>query len=134
MPEKNWRGPLDVKSDIQRPVGIKLDTIRGSKFGVRYSFQYLPSSVLKNMKSLLFCFAVVSVFAACSPAAPKTESQTVSNEMSVKNAIPTEPDWAKSANLYELNVRQFSPEGNFAAPIKLEEELATKILHHRSAR
>jgi alpha-amylase len=27
---------------------------------------------------------------------------------------PTQPDWAASANLYEINVRQFSPEGTLA--------------------
>ena len=42
---------------------------------------------------------------------PSTVQQTPSN---TGNGRPAEPEWAKSAVLYECNIRQFSAAGNFA--------------------
>lgn len=45
----------------------------------------------------------------------QTENTTTLADSSVQSKRPPEPDWAKNATIYEVNTRQFSPEGNFKA-------------------
>jgi glycosidase len=44
-------------------------------------------------------------------------SQDSTNQLSVKEMIPPmqHPEWTKNASIYEVNVRQFTPEGTFTA-------------------
>jgi alpha-amylase len=62
------------------------------------------------MKKLLFPLFAVLALAACqnqsTPAVNMPDKSAATN-------VP-EPDWARSAILYECNVRQFSPSGDFA--------------------
>jgi len=52
----------------------------------------------------LFIVVLALIFFACQPAAKKTESQ--------KSHIP---EWSKNSVLYEVNIRQYTPEGTFRA-------------------
>src|SRR5919199_6501656 len=42
------------------------------------------------------------------------QSNTTSSDTTA-SAAPPSPEWAKNATIYEVNTRQFSPEGNFKA-------------------
>ncbi len=62
------------------------------------------------------------IFQKCQPMEKKAaEPPRVSTE---KKLGPSAPDWASRASIYELNVRQFSPEGNFAGVEKQLPRLA----------
>ena len=52
-------------------------------------------------------FILLSFIYACQPTASDVQHSTQPKR-------PAEPDWARRAVLYECNVRQFSPAGNFA--------------------
>ena len=43
----------------------------------------------------------------------KTETAEEETEMTANRVTP--PDWSHSANLYEVNIRQYTPEGTFEA-------------------
>jgi glycosidase len=47
--------------------------------------------------------------------APADEELSKSNIPSDKSAKPNVPDWVKNANIYEVNLRQYTPEGTFEA-------------------
>ncbi|MCC7244738.1 MAG: alpha-glucosidase C-terminal domain-containing protein [Saprospiraceae bacterium] len=64
--------------------------------------------------SSLNIFIFFSLIALTWLAACQSQPSTNNSSTQRKPEVMTEPDWAKSAVLYELNVRQFSPEGNFA--------------------
>ena len=65
------------------------------------------------MKKILTLFVVLSCFAACKHAQPE------GNFTNVKHA-----DWVQQAVLYQVNVRQFTPEGTFAAAERQLDRLA----------
>ena len=53
---------------------------------------------------------------ACTSTEPQPEHSPQSSvEVPLSNRPFNTPDWAKTANIYELNVRQYTPEGTFAA-------------------
>ncbi|MDO5656605.1 MAG: alpha-amylase family glycosyl hydrolase [Flavobacteriaceae bacterium] len=54
-------------------------------------------------------------FTSCKKEESTTNSSngTTSTTQTVQNTVQ-QPDWAKNAVIYEVNIRQFSPEGNFA--------------------
>ena len=56
------------------------------------------------MKHLLSIAAAALILASC------TQPETV---MDAPHAF--HPEWSKNANMYEVNVRQYTPEGTFAA-------------------
>lgn len=60
-------------------------------------------------KNILFLSAVVIAFTACKP---KTEKPTDVEETPTAIAAP---EWSKSANIYEVNLRQYTPEGTIKA-------------------
>jgi len=45
---------------------------------------------------------------SCKPSASHTEEESLANRV-------TPPEWSKSANIYEVNIRQYTPEGTFEA-------------------
>lgn len=60
---------------------------------------------------LISLFSIVLLlFTSCSPPATVSE-EAIQEEAYVK----TTPEWAKSANIYEVNVRQYTKEGTFKA-------------------
>lgn len=85
--------------------------------------------LLKHMKyyvplfaSLLVIGASIFLFTSCEP---DHDLDTVSN------VHPLPPEWAVNANIYEVNIRQYTPEGTFnafARDIPRLEEMGVKIL------
>jgi glycosidase len=70
------------------------------------------------MRTCNFIFALgglVLLGAACErvTAPPKTIIQEIMPVLEMKKPLP-EPEWAKSATIYQINTRQFSPAGNLA--------------------
>ena len=70
-----------------------------------------------NMKKALLLFAIIAVvFTACNTSTEKKDKKNnsaQSNIASRSNVI--HPEWTKNANIYEVNLRQFSPEGTLNA-------------------
>jgi len=58
----------------------------------------------------VFSFLFLLIFPGCSPQEPSTQEETAQN-----SAPFFGPEWAKNANIYEVNIRQYTPEGTFAA-------------------
>ena len=69
------------------------------------------------MKSITRSLAAVLVLAACQPAADKTEPAPASAApgQGAQATRHEPPEWTRNAVLYEINVRQYTPEGTFAA-------------------
>ena len=65
------------------------------------------------MKKIAIFIAFAALFTACTEEAPKVETQTQVNNDTVR--VYSHPEWAKSANVYEVNIRQYTPEGTIAA-------------------
>ena len=70
--------------------------------------------------------AVVSglLFTACNPKTTPPAEETIAAQVK-------QPEWSKNLSIYEVNVRQFSPEGTFAAveaQLPRLKELGTDIL------
>jgi len=67
-----------------------------------------------NMKKALLLFAIIAVvFAACNSSTEKQDKKNNSSQSdtaSRSNFI--HPEWTKNTNIYEVNLRQFSAEGN----------------------
>jgi len=57
-------------------------------------------------RSIVLSLFVASLFIACSPAEKAVEK---------KASIVVHPEWSKNANIYEVNIRQYSEEGTFNA-------------------
>ena len=60
------------------------------------------------MRNLLFIILALIIF-ACQPTAKKVILQPA------QVGLANHPDWSKNAVMYEINVRQFTPEGTFKA-------------------
>ena len=72
-----------------------------------------------RFKALLFTLGILFLFTACQEGTSirlNTNDKT-SNEMilSVAKDSPQLPKWAAKANIYEVNIRQYTPEGTFNA-------------------
>lgn len=67
---------------------------------------------MKNQFSRLLLMLVLFSIAACSGGNKKEQSTATSNE---ERPIYTHVDWSKNANIYEVNIRQYTPEGTFNA-------------------
>lgn len=65
------------------------------------------------MKMIPVLLAAALGVASC--AAPETAPETTSEAASTAWEDAKLPEWAKSANIYEVNVRQFTPEGTLKA-------------------
>tara|TARA_R110002050_G_scaffold221441_1_gene357239 strand:- start:2243 stop:3625 length:1383 start_codon:yes stop_codon:yes gene_type:complete len=67
------------------------------------------------MKNILLGLFIALFAVSCS----NSESENTTVPASVENYVPVEyngenhPDWSKNANIYELNIRQFSEKGDF---------------------
>src|SRR5690348_17606411 len=58
--------------------------------------------------------ALAVVAAACHPSAPPVASADAPVKAGIVDTL-THPAWTRTADIYEVNVRQFSPEGTLAA-------------------
>jgi alpha-amylase len=67
------------------------------------------------LRFFFFISVTASIWTACNePSGSGTGNVSTSGSIKKMSEKPEMPDWAKNAVLYELNIRQFSPEGNFA--------------------
>ncbi len=77
----------------------------------------LVKQSLFSIRSVFFALMVSLLLATgCQQTPPKPAPQP--SKADLLPAQPVMPDWAKNAVLYELNTRQFSPEGNFQGVIR----------------
>jgi len=65
------------------------------------------------MRTLAVVAALAALFTACTEEAPKVEKQKEVDNDTVN--VYSHPEWAKNANIYEVNIRQYTAEGTFAA-------------------
>jgi glycosidase len=63
------------------------------------------------MQKILPLLVIAGLLAACAKPAPKAEPA----KPVVQSGPALEPEWAKNANIYEVNIRQYTPEGTFNA-------------------
>ncbi|MFT5167887.1 MAG: 1,4-alpha-glucan branching enzyme, partial [Saprospiraceae bacterium] len=72
-----------------------------------------------NKLSLLILFPIFSTFITSCGDTTTTEAKTDKSMVATQSAISTGknnfPEWAKNATIYEVNTRQFTPEGTFSA-------------------
>ncbi|TCO09684.1 alpha-amylase family glycosyl hydrolase [Natronoflexus pectinivorans] len=62
------------------------------------------------MKKFIFLFALIGLISACGT----QTQQEISKKQRPVSKVPI-PDWSHNAVIYEVNVRQFTPEGTFEA-------------------
>ena len=60
------------------------------------------------MKKIFLCLSLAAIIYSCKE--KDKESEVVSKEINI-----VQPDWIKQGNIYEVNVRQYTPEGTFNA-------------------
>lgn len=63
---------------------------------------------------LLFTLCAILAMGCKTDTTSVDKSENQSSESTIDNPRPL-PEWAKSANIYEVNVRQYTPEGTFSA-------------------
>ncbi|MEP7324031.1 MAG: alpha-amylase family glycosyl hydrolase [Saprospiraceae bacterium] len=66
------------------------------------------------MKFLIIFLCVISIM-ACKPSAPKENTSTDTGTAVVAKTPTGNPDWDDQAVMYEVNLRQYTPEGTFNA-------------------
>jgi len=70
-------------------------------------------------KSIFLLLVVAVIFSACNMTSEKQEEKAAKTESGEPLASRVEhPDWSKNANIYEVNIRQYTPEGTIQAFIK----------------
>ncbi len=87
--------------------------------------RYLPIELTKNTL-LLFLFAIL--IAGCAPERQRESEKKAEEAMEEK---PSHESWSENATIYEVNIRQYSPEGSFTAFTKEMprlEKMGVKIL------
>jgi len=75
------------------------------------------SKIVKLLFSILFVMGLSSLFFSCSQSWPEYHAKA---ENGLKH-----PEWSKNAVIYEVNIRQYSEEGTFAAVTSSLERLKT---------
>lgn len=70
---------------------------------------------MKHFRILSTIWFVSILFWACMPKTQETQQQTTEKKDSVVIPEFNPPDWAVNANIYEVNIRQYTKEGTFAA-------------------
>jgi cyclomaltodextrinase len=77
---------------------------------------------MKHRKILLFFISSIILFSGCKNG--KNKNQEASDDFKIEQNKPKEyvlvkhPVWTKNATIYEVNIRQYTPEGTFNAFIK----------------
>lgn len=69
------------------------------------------------MRNCLFLFLAACLFASCNNTADTTSTKDSSNKINADSSAVVErhPAWIEQGNIYEVNVRQYTPEGTFNA-------------------
>lgn len=60
-------------------------------------------------------FYFLFVFTSCNPGSATKESQNNNSAITQVNLIEGHPGWIMQGNIYEVNIRQYTPEGTFKA-------------------
>lgn len=69
-----------------------------------------------RLNFLLPIVAMILLFVACKNTPTETETPPQEDLSTATEAVmPNVPDWHKNANIYEVNLRHYTPEGTFAA-------------------
>lgn len=79
------------------------------------------------MRKVLFLLAIALLTTMCKTETQNAATEDHSHDMELKAA----PDWSKNANIYEVNLRQYTPEGNieaFKAHLPRLKEMGVDIL------
>jgi len=63
---------------------------------------------MTNAKNLLLLLSIIGVMASCKPKTTQTEPMTKTDTL-------IHPEWSKHSNIYEVNIRQYTPEGTINA-------------------
>jgi glycosidase len=76
------------------------------------TLQYHDIQNNKSMRNLIYTAAIIATtISACGPKqAPENQEENKTPMVDSRN-----PEWAKTANIYEVNIRQYTPEGTFVA-------------------
>lgn len=84
--------------------------------GIQYLF-YLILAQIISMRQFFFLWLALVCFASCNNTATNTSSADSTNPANNDSAagINTHPAWIEQGNIYEVNVRQYTPEGTFKA-------------------
>ncbi|MES2430501.1 MAG: alpha-amylase family glycosyl hydrolase [Bacteroidota bacterium] len=71
----------------------------------------------KHISLVIFVFAMISLLSCNNATHSKTEQSTTdTNQYIPKKYVEVKhPEWSKNATIYEVNVRQYTPEGTFRA-------------------
>ena len=69
--------------------------------------------MIKNISLIIFA-GMLSIFSCKKQEATVSETTGKDTIHVAEGETIAQPDWAKNAVIYEVNIRQFSPEGNFA--------------------
>ena len=79
----------------------------------------INSKQIQMNKPFLILLIVAVVFAACNTTSEKKEDKAAGTqpEEALESRVE-HPDWSKKANIYEVNIRQYTPEGTISAFIK----------------
>ena len=67
------------------------------------------------MRSLLFSIILISLFFSSCRSKPEVKQQATNNYTPKPYVEIRHPEWTKNATIYEVNVRQYTPEGTFKA-------------------
>jgi glycosidase len=65
----------------------------------------------------IWIYALLTIFIGCTPKNNNDQNTMIkTNPYQPQEYVKlTHPEWSKNATIYEVNIRQFTPEGNFAA-------------------
>lgn len=84
--------------------------------GMEYLF-YLILAQIITMRNFFLLLFTVCLFASCSNTATTNSSNDSANKTNVDSAatIDGHPAWIEQGNIYEVNTRQYTPQGTFKA-------------------
>ena len=71
------------------------------------------SNPMKSILSSFVAFSIATFIAACSNSNPSQAEAKVHGHSDTR--VLQHPDWSKNATIYEVNIRQHTPEGTFSA-------------------
>ena len=85
---------------------------------VRELFLYLYLNKYFTMRRFLYSIwsiVFLLVISSCNSSSDKTKTETTGVSTGKVNLVDGHPDWIMRGNIYEVNVRQYTPEGTFKA-------------------
>ena len=84
---------------------------------MRELFLYLYLNKCFTMQRLLsfILSATVLHIISCNSVSENTKTETPPQSAGKANLVDGHPDWIMQGNIYEVNIRQYTPEGTFKA-------------------